>query len=255
MKGLFIAFALAVAASGAHAKDWKEIRFGTDPSYAPFESKAVDGKLVGFDIDLGNAICAKLQAKCVWVQNDFDGMIPALQAKKFDGVLAAMGVTEARQKQIAFSDKIYNLPTRLIAKKNSGLQPTAASLKGKHVGVEQGSTAEAYAKVHWESAGVVVTSYQNQDLVYQDLLSGRLDASLQDAVQAELGFLGQPKGHDFAFAGAPVDDPKILGTGSAIGLRKEDVDLKQAINKALAEIIQDGTYKSLEKKYFTFDIY
>src|ERR1700737_3831971 len=68
------------------AKDWKVIRFGVDPSYPPFESKAADGSLVGFDIALGNALCAKLNAKCVWVENDFDGMIPALQARKIDAV-------------------------------------------------------------------------------------------------------------------------------------------------------------------------
>lgn len=255
MKKLALTVALALAATGAYAKDWKEIRFGTDASYAPFESKAADGKLVGFDIDLGNAICAKLKAKCVWVENDFDGMIPALKAKKFDGVLSSMSMTEAREKEIAFTDKIYNTPTRMIAKKGAGLMPTAASLKGKRVGVEQGTIQETYAKAHWEPAGVTVTPYQNQDLVYQDLMSGRLDASLQDAVAADLGFLKTMKGHDFAFAGPNVEDPKTLGTGAGIGLRKEDGDLKQAINKALAEIIKDGTYKKLEQKYFSFSIY
>ncbi|MGF6810487.1 ABC-type amino acid transport substrate-binding protein [Paraburkholderia sp. Clong3] len=76
---------LATVSIGAHAKDWSTIRFGVDASYPPFESKGADGKLVGFDIDLGNEICKRVGAKCVWVENDFDGMIPALKAKKFDG--------------------------------------------------------------------------------------------------------------------------------------------------------------------------
>src|SRR5271165_3454296 len=88
------------------AKDWKVIRFGVDPSYPPFESKAADGSLVGFDIDLGNALCAKLNAKCVWVENDFDGMIPALQARKIDAVLSDMSVTDKRRQQIDFTSKI-----------------------------------------------------------------------------------------------------------------------------------------------------
>ncbi|ABO59554.1 ABC transporter substrate-binding protein (plasmid) [Burkholderia vietnamiensis] len=255
MKKLAISVALALAATSVYAKDWKEIRFGTEPTSPPFESKAIDGKLVGFDIDLGNAICAKLKAKCVWVENDFDGMIPALKAKKFDGILASMTVTEKRMQEIAFSDKIYNTPTRLVTKKGSGLLPIATSLKGKRVGVEQGTIQETYAKAHWESAGVNVTSYQNQDLVYQDMQSGRLDAFLQDAIAADLGFLKTPKGHDFAFAGPNLDDPSTLGTGAAIGLRKEDVDLRQAINMALAAIMTDGTYKKLEQKYFSFNIY
>ena len=109
----------------ANAKDYSTIRFGVDASYAPFESKGPDGKLVGFDIDLGNEICARLHAKCVWVENDFDGMIPALKAKKFDGVLSSMSMTPQRAEQIAFSSKLFNTPTRLVAKKGSGILPTA----------------------------------------------------------------------------------------------------------------------------------
>jgi lysine/arginine/ornithine transport system substrate-binding protein len=121
------------------AKDWKVIRFGVDPSYPPFESKAPDGRLVGFDIDLGNAICAKLNAKCVWVENDFDGMIPALQARKIDAILSDMSVTQKRLQQIDFTSKISDSPTRMVAKTSSHLLPTAESLKGKSVGVEQGT--------------------------------------------------------------------------------------------------------------------
>lgn len=75
---------LAVSAGGAYAKDWSTVRFGVDASYPPFESKGPDGKVVGFDVDLGNEICARLKAKCVWIENDFDGMIPALKARKFE---------------------------------------------------------------------------------------------------------------------------------------------------------------------------
>ena len=255
MKKLALTVCLALASSGVFAKDWKVIRFGVDASYAPFESKAADGKLAGFDIDLGNAICEKLKAKCVWVENDFDGMIPALKAKKFDGILSALSVTEKRAEQIAFSDKMYNSPVRMIAKKGAPLQPTPESLRGKRIGVEQGSTQEAYAKAHWEPKGVNVVPYQNQDLVLSDLVSGRLDASLQDAVQADVGFLRTARGNGFAFAGPEVNDAKILGTGTAIGLRKDDADLRQQINQALAAIHQDGTYQRLAKKYFSFDIY
>src|SRR3984893_4940353 len=107
------------------AKDWKVIRFGVDPSYPPFESKAPDGSLVGFDIDLGNALCAKLNAKCAWVENDFDGMIHALQARKIDAVLSDMSVTEKRLQQIDFTDRISFSPTRMGAKPGSNLQPDA----------------------------------------------------------------------------------------------------------------------------------
>jgi lysine/arginine/ornithine transport system substrate-binding protein len=247
--------ACAVSAGVAYAKDWSTIRFGVDASYPPFESKGADGKLKGFDIDLGNEICKRLNAKCVWVENDFDGMIPALKAKKFDGVLSSMSMTPQREKEIAFSSKLFNTPTALVAKKGSKLLPTAESLKGKTVGVEQGTIQETYAKEHWASQGVKVQPYQNQDQVYQDLLSGRLDAALQDKVQAEIGFLKTPRGAGYQIVGNDLNDPKTLGEGAGIGLRKEDTDLKKKIDGAIADIRKDGTYEKIEKKYFDFDVY
>ncbi|PMS38740.1 amino acid ABC transporter substrate-binding protein (PAAT family) [Trinickia symbiotica] len=251
MKKLFAAVAIAAfaCAGTAQAKEWKEIRIGVDASYAPFESKAPDGKLVGFDIDLGNEICKRVHAKCVWVENDFDGLIPGLKARKFDGVLSSMTITPEREQQIAFSKPLFDTPTALVAKKGSGLLPTAASLKGKSVGVEQGTTQEAYAKKNWEPAGVKVVPYQNQDQVYQDLLSGRLDAALQDKVQADLGFLKQSRGAGFAEAGEPIPSG-----AAAMGMRKEDADLKAAVDKAIDGMMKDGTYKKLESKYFDFDV-
>jgi lysine-arginine-ornithine-binding protein len=250
MKKLALCVALALAAGGAYAKDWSTIRFGTDASYAPFESKAPDGKLVGFDIDLGNEICRRLNAKCVWVEQDFDGMIPGLKSRKFDGALSALTMTPQREAQIAFSARMYNTPTRLVAKKGSTVLPTIESLRGKTVGVEQGSTQETYAKENWAAKGVNVITYQNQDQVYLDLQSGRLDAALQDEVQANLGFLKTPRGAGFAFAG-----PEIPTGAAAIGMRKEDTDLKAKIDKAIADMVKDGTYRKIASKYFDFDVY
>jgi lysine/arginine/ornithine transport system substrate-binding protein len=240
---------------GAHAKEWSTIRFGVDPSYPPFESKAPDGSLVGFDIDVGNELCRRLDAKCVWVENAFDGMIPGLKSRKFDGVLSTMSMTPARVKQIAFTSKLFHVPTRLVAKRDANVQPTAEGLAGKSVGVEQGSMQETYAKAHWGAKGVTVVSYADQDQVYADLLSGRLDASLQNAVQAERGFLETPRGKPYAFAGGALEDPAIFGPGTAIGLRRENADLKAKLDGAIAAMIKDGTYKRIEKKYFDFDIY
>ena len=247
--------ALTVSTPRATAKDWKVIRFGVDPSYPPFESKAPDGSLAGFDIDLGNALCAKLNAKCVWIENDFDGMIPALEARKIDAVLSDMSVTEKRKQQIDFTTKIAFSPTRMVAKVGSNLQPSGDSLRGKSIGVEQGTVQETYAKTFFEPQGANVVSYQNQNQVYADLKSGRLDASLQDAVQASVGFLKTPEGKGFEFSGPELDDTNILGSAAAIGVRKSDPDLRDALNTALAELRKDGTYQAIAKKYFDFDIY
>ena len=251
---LWFLFLLVSWCSPAWAKDWKTVRFGVDASYAPFESKAPSGELVGFDVDLGNALCAKMGAKAVWVENDFDGMIPALQARKIDGILSSLAVTEKRKRQIDFTDILFATPTRMVAKAGSSLLPTPESLKGKSVGVEQGTVQETYAKTYWEPKGVNTVSYQNQDQVYADLRSGRLDAALQDEVQAQQSFLKSPQGVGFAFAGPEIVDDEILGKGAAIGLRKSDQDLKTALNQALQAIHQDGTYQALEKKYFDFDV-
>lgn len=249
--------ALGVAAPmAAQAKTLKQITFGVDPTYPPFESLSPSGQFVGFDIDLGNAICAELKVKCAFVNQGFDGIIPALEARKFDAILSSMTKTADREKQIDFSSEMYNEPTSLIAKKGSGLEPTAASLKGKTVGVESGTIQETYAKTYWQPAGVTVVSYPGQDQVYADLLSGRLDASLQDSVEADYGFIKTPKGADYGIAGNVTSDPKdVLGSFIAIGIRKDEPALKAKINAAIAAIIANGTYKKIEAKYFNFDVY
>src|ERR1700741_1756651 len=117
----FCAAAMTAGAAGvAHAADIKEIRFGVEASYAPFESKSPAGELQGFDIDVGNAVCAKLKARCVWVENSFDGLIPALEARKFNAINSDMTITDQRRQAIDFTDPIYTIPNQMIAKKGSG---------------------------------------------------------------------------------------------------------------------------------------
>lgn len=231
------------------------IRFGVDPSYPPFEQKQPDGSLTGFDIDLGNALCAELKARCVWVEQNFDGMIPALKARKFDGILSAFSDTEARRKQVDFSQRLYVAPSSLIAKKDAGLLPTAASLKGKSVGVVQGSLQETYAKSEWATAGALIQSYQTQDQVFMDLIAGRLDASFQASVQGDIGLLQKPQGKDFAFAGDPITDKSIIGNGVAIGIRKNDTALHDQLDGAIAALRKSGEYDRIAHKYFNYDVY
>jgi polar amino acid transport system substrate-binding protein len=231
------------------------IRFGVDPSYPPFEQKQPDGSLSGFDIDLGNALCAQIKVRCVWVEQNFDGMIPALKAQKFDGILSAFSDTEARRKQVDFTQRLYVAPSSLIAKKGSGLLPTATSLKGKSVGVVQGSLQESYAKSEWAPAGAIVHSYQTQDQVFMDLISGRLDGSFQASVQGDIGLLQKDQGKDFAFAGDPITDKSIIGNGVAIGIRKNDIALRDKLNAAIVALRQSGEYDRIAKKYFAYDVY
>ncbi|KDR29926.1 ABC transporter substrate-binding protein [Caballeronia zhejiangensis] len=250
LAALAVLGAAVVASNAQAADDMKQLRFGVEASYAPFESKSPSGELQGFDIDIGNAVCAKLKMKCVWVENSFDGLIPALQARKFDGINSDMTITDKRKLAIDFTDPIYTIPNQLIAKKGSAIQPTVDGLKGKRVGVLQGSIQETYAKAKWATAGIDVESYQAQDQIYADLASGRLDAAFQDAEAASKGFLKQPQGAGFAFAGPAVADDKLLGSGVGFGVRKNDKALKDALNRALKELKDDGTIDRFAQKYF-----
>ena len=112
-----------------------------------------------------------------------------------------------------------------------------------------------YANDNWRNKGIDVVAYQNQDLIYSDLAAGRLDAAFQDEVAASEGFLKQPAGKEFAFAGPAVKDKKYFGEGTGIGLRQSDTELKAAFDKAFDELRKDGTYDKLAKKYFDFNVY
>lgn len=226
------------------------LRFGLEAQYPPFESKGPSGELQGFDIDIGNAVCKAAHLTCKWVETSFDGLIAALQGRKFDAIDSAMNATEKRREAIDFTTIIYRVPTQLIARRDSGLQPTTESLKGKRVGVLQASIQEAFAKAHWENAGVTVVPYQDQNQVYADLQTGRLDATLVLAPAGQTGFLSRPDGKDFAFVGQPVRDDKILGAGIAFGIRKGDAALKKQLDAAIEKVQADGTVKMLAQKYF-----
>lgn len=249
----FAALSLFAVFSAAQAQE--VLRFGIDPTFPPFESKGTDGSLQGFDVDIGNAICNAAKVKCVWVQTGYDGIIPALQARKFDAILSAMAMTEKRRQQVAFSDMLYNTPSTLVIKKGSTLEPELAALKGKTVAVAQGTTQETYAKEVWQSQGVEVISYPNQEEIYPDLIGGRVDTTLTSAASAETGFLKSAPGADYTTSQTKLYDKKYFGEGVGIGLRKDDSVNLQRINTALAQLHQDGTYDKIAKKYFSFNVY
>lgn len=252
--------AMALLSFGAHAKEWTEIRLASEGAYPPFNTIGADGSLGGFDIDIGNALCAEMKAKCTWVKQEWDGMIPALNARKFDAIIASMSITEERRKQVDFSDKYYATPLGLVAKKGSPLTPTTESLKGKKVGVQRGTVADNFSSKFWASKGVNVIRYAKQDESYLDLTAGRLDAVLADALEADGGFLSKPEGGAYAFMGDRMfgntaEEKAVIGEGVGVAVRKKDSDLKAQFNKALAAIRASGTYDTLRTKYFAYDIY
>ncbi|WP_028357467.1 transporter substrate-binding domain-containing protein [Brackiella oedipodis] len=243
---------LAVVAQ-AHAGDLKELRIGVETAYPPFEFKDTNGQPTGFNVDVGNAICKKLDTQCVWVVQPFDSLIPGLKARKFDMIHSSITVNEARKKVIDFTVPLYSIPSQLVAKKGSQLTPDLEVLKGKKIGVLQGSVQETYARRHWARKGVNVIAYQDQTLTFADLSNGRLDAALIEKPNAQAGFLSKDQGKDFEFVGEPLQHDPILNNEVAIGLRKDSDELKNKVDEAIEALQTDGTIEQLSKKYFKDD--
>lgn len=249
---LMLLIAALTFSSSAFATGNDTLRLGIDPSYPPMDAKAPDGRVKGFDVDLGNEICRRIHAQCQWVELEFSGMIPALQARKIDAIMSSMAITEKREQQILFSSKLFQFKSRLVARQGSGLSDAPATLAGKQIGVQSGTQFETYAQAHWAPNGVNIVAYKSQDEVFADLVNGRLDGALLGTVEADQGFLRTPAGKGFAFVGAPLS---MGDRGVGIGLRKDETALQASINDAIASMLKDGTYAKIAHKYFDFDPY
>lgn len=250
----FAGLVALVLSGAACAKQWTDIRVGIDAAYKPFTYKTDDGQFTGFDVDIARALCAQMHAHCTFIEQNWDGIIPALNARKFDAIISSMSITDERRRAVEFTNKYYETPSRIVAKKGS-INGTPESLKGKHVGVLKASVQEKYAQQVLAPAGAEVVSYDTQEQVYLDLKSGRLDATVADAVEVGEGFLKSPEGQTFAAVGPELRDPKIFGYGAGIAVRKSDTDLRDQLNAALKAILASGAYKQVNDKYFTFDVY
>ena len=254
MKKLSLLIALfAFSFNVAHAKEWKEIRIGVEGAYPPFSKTEEDGSITGFDIDIANALCAELEAKCTLVKQDWDGIIPALLGRKFDAIIATMDITEERQKKVAFTKKYQHIPARFVAKKGVTYEATEAFMEGKKIGVQRATTMDLYISDNFPSAKI--KRYGSADEAYLDLKAGRLDYVMADSAAIADGLLAKDGGDKFEFVGPKLNDPKWFGYGAGIAIRKQDKDLAAQLNKAIDAIRADGTYKIIQDKYFTFDVY
>ncbi len=253
MKKLLLAVALGSLCALSFAQG-KDLKVAIDPTYEPFTFKTADGKPTGFDVDIANALCEQIKRKCVFVEQAWDSMIPGLLAKKYDVIISSMSITEDRLKQIDFTDKYYNTPSRVVLKK-SVKYDGPASIKGKKIGVLKASTQEKYALGELKTAGVEVVSYDAQDQVYLDIKAGRLDGTVADFVEVTGGFLSKPDGKDFELKGPELYIQKYFGVGAGIGLRKGETALKTELSAAIKAIRGNGKYKAVNDKYFKFDVY
>ena len=245
-----VAAVILATAGIADAKDWKKVRIGTEGAYPPFNFFDSDNKLQGFDVDIAKALCEKMKVECELVAQDWDGIIPALQAGKYDAIAASMSITDERKKVIDFSNKYYNTPSAFVAPKGSKITDISAEgLAGKTIGAQSSTIQSAYLEENYK--GVNIKMYPTQDEVNLDLAAGRLDALLVDKLVALEWMEKTDDGKCCEFVGEDVP----IGGGVGVGVRKEDQDLKEMFNKAIEEIRADGTYEKINAKYFPFSIY
>ena len=245
---------LGFGSSVASAKDWKVIRIGVEGAYPPFSALTADGKLVGFDIDIAQALCAEMGAECTMVQQDWDGMIPALLSRKYDAIIASMAITADRKKKVAFTGKYYQVPARFARRKGSGIEISEAGLLGKAVGVQRATTHDNFISGEFGS-DVDIKRYASQDEAYLDAAAGRLDLLLADSVAMQEGFLDTDNGKDWEFVGPGYTDVKYYGDGAGIAVSKSNQDLVDRFNKAIEAIRANGTYQKINAKYFDFDVF
>ncbi len=246
MKKLALALIASVAIAGAAVAQDK-VRIGTEGAYPPFNQIDAGGNLIGFDIDIAKALCTEMKAECEFVTQDWDGIIPGLLAKKFDAIVASMSITEERLKKVDFTDRYYSNSLSFIRK--IGMDVKQDALDGKVLGAQRATIAAQYIEEKFGDK-VEIKLYDTQENAFLDLASGRIDVMVVDFgvgynwLQSDEG-----KGFEFFGNGASLDDR--IG----IALRKGSDDLKSRFNKAITAIRENGVYKSINDKYFPFDIY
>ncbi len=245
------AAAIVFSAGLAAAED--KVRIGTEGAYPPFNNLEADGSLVGFDIDIANALCEEMQVECEFVVQDWDGMIPALLAGKFDAIIASMSITEERMEVIDFTEKYYNTPPAIAVPLDSELKGvTPDDLSGIRMGAQSATTHSNYAEEKFPDADLQL--YPTPDEYKLDLANGRIDAAIDDVVVLSK-WLESDDGQCCRILGTLTPDPVINGEGAGVGIRKGEDDLKAKFNAAIQAIRENGKYKEINDKYFAFDVY
>jgi histidine transport system substrate-binding protein len=242
------------------ARDEKPVRLAGEGGYPPFSEIGADGSLHGLDIDIGDAVCAAANLRCVWVRVEWERMIPALLSHKVDVIVASMTITDQRRERVDFTKRYYSAPLALVASRDSALLPTSMALRGRKIGVERGTVADDFATRFWSRHGVEIVRYGLQDEVELDLMSGRLDALLTDYWQAVGSFLARSESRNFAIAGGKIfgntpEERGVIGEGIGMAVRKQDRALRELLNLGIATIRADGTYDRIVGRYFSEDIF
>ncbi|MEP9396017.1 ABC transporter substrate-binding protein [Mesorhizobium sp. KR2-14] len=252
MRIALAASAIALAMGAAQAED-KVLKIGTEGAYPPFNNLTADGKLEGFDVDIAQALCDEMKVTCEFVTQDWDGIIPALQAGKFDAIIASMSITPERLQKVDFTNKYYNTPPAIAAPKDSDIKGvTKEDLAGKTIGVQGSTTHFNYSEQTYTDS--TVKPYPTAQEYQLDIANGRLDA-VNDDIVAIQQWLDSPEGDCCKLVGTITPVEEIHGRGAGIAIRKGEDELREKLNAAIDAIRANGKYKEINDKYFKFDVY
>ncbi|MBB4403149.1 MULTISPECIES: transporter substrate-binding domain-containing protein [Rhizobium/Agrobacterium group] len=245
--------AISVVALGALSTTVmaRDLRIATEGTYAPWSFVDAQGKLTGWDVDIANALCEEMKVKCEIVAQEWDGIIPGLNAKKYDMIVASMTVTEKRKQQVAFSKKYKNTTSQFVAAKGTYPDTSPAALAGKRLGVQRGSSQDTFLTDNYKDSEIV--RYDKTTDPEMDLIAGRVDLMIANRVTSMVGFLATPEAANFGLVGQEYSGG-VLGEGNAIALRKDDTELLNRVNSALDAIFANGKYDQITSKYFKFKL-
>jgi octopine/nopaline transport system substrate-binding protein len=247
------------------------IKIGTEGAYPPWNSKDAAGNLIGFEVELANELCKIMKHNCTIVEQDWDGMIPALVSRKFDAIMAGMSITDERKKTINFSqgyaDEVASLAV-MKGSKNEGLKTLSAinltdinseeqatldtlvkAFKGKTIGVQTATIHQNFLDSGLMGK-IKVRTYKTQDEVNLDLVAGRIDAALAAAVA--FTDYAEKSGKGVVLTG-PTFAGGDFGNGVGVGIRKGDSELLNDFNAAIDKARDDGIISRLAIKHFGFD--
>ena len=272
-KTTFSVLAFLLVAGNVYAD---KIKIGTEGAYPPWNAKDASGALIGFEVELANVLCKNMGHECTIIEQDWDGMIPALQGKKFDAIMAGMSITDERKKVISFSqgyaDEVASLavmkgsnlvlqrnlstvtaPGINLTKPNStakkALKTIEGALAGKTVCTQVGTIHQNFLK-SGDVGTVKVRVYKTQDEVNLDLTSGRCDVALAAAVA--FTDYAEKSGKAVALVG-PTFSGGAFGNGVGVGIRQDDTKLIKAFNKAIDKARKNGDISKIATKWFGFD--
>ncbi|MDB5614470.1 MAG: Amino acid transporter [Devosia sp.] len=252
MSGLIASICICAAPQSAHGQS-PTIRIAIEGNFPPFNYLDSQGDLQGFDVEIANALCASMAAQCELMVQDWDAMIEGLVDNKYDAVVSSMSMSAERREKAGFTSRYYDSPSVFITGKASSLQSFEPSdLTGTRLGVTLSTSQEAFVKNLY--SGSTITVFGSSPELYQGLANGEVEVILEDKLAAYDWLTNTKAGECCQFRGGDIKDPTYFGDGAGIAVRKEDKDLREAFDGALAAITLDGTYNLINAKYFPFSI-